>query len=38
MSEEELYAKLETSRRHAAEGKVRGADDVVSDMRTKYGL
>jgi DNA-damage-inducible protein J len=38
LSEEELYAKLETSRLHASEGKVRNADDVVSDMRTKYGL
>jgi DNA-damage-inducible protein J len=38
MSEEELYAKLATSRQHAAEGKARDANDVVSDMRTKYGL
>jgi DNA-damage-inducible protein J len=38
LSEEELYAKLETSRSHAAEGKVRNADDVIADMRTRYGL
>jgi DNA-damage-inducible protein J len=38
LSEEELYAKLEASRLHATEGRVRNADDVVSDMRAKYGL
>jgi DNA-damage-inducible protein J len=38
LSEEEIYAKLEVSRQHAAAGKVRNADDVVSDMRSKYGL
>jgi DNA-damage-inducible protein J len=38
MSEEELYAKLESSRAHAAQGRVRDAGDVVSDMRARYGL
>lgn len=35
---EEMLAKLETSRKHASQGKYRDADDVVSDMRSKYGL
>jgi DNA-damage-inducible protein J len=38
LSEEEIYKKLETARLHATEDKVRPADDVVSDMREKYGL
>jgi DNA-damage-inducible protein J len=38
LSEAELYARLDTSRLHAANGKVRNADDVVSDMRAKYEL
>jgi DNA-damage-inducible protein J len=38
MSEEELYKKLEASRLHATQGNVRYAGEVVSDMRTKYGL
>jgi DNA-damage-inducible protein J len=38
LSEEEIYSKLEVSRQHAATGGVRKADDVVSDMRSKYGL
>jgi DNA-damage-inducible protein J len=38
LSEEEIYAKLEASRQHAAVGRIRNADDVVSDMRSKYGL
>ena len=38
MKEEEMLAKLETSREHASQGKYRDADDVVSDMRSKYGL
>lgn len=38
LSEEELLEKLEVSRKHAAEGKVRDANDVISDMRSKYGL
>jgi DNA-damage-inducible protein J len=38
LSKEEIYAKLETSRQHSAAGRVRNADDVISDMRSKYGL
>jgi DNA-damage-inducible protein J len=38
LSEEEIYAKLEVSRQHSAAGRVRNADDVISDMRSKYGL
>ena len=38
LTEDEVLKKLETSRLHAAEGKVRDADDVVSDMRRKYGI
>ena len=38
MSEETVLSKLERSRQHAAEGKVRVADDVISDMRSKYGI
>ena len=38
MTESEALKKLEASRRHAAEGKVRDADDVISDMRQKYGI
>jgi DNA-damage-inducible protein J len=38
LSEEEIYAKLEASRQHSAAGRVRNADDVISDMRSKYGL
>lgn len=38
MNERELMTKLETSRKHALEGRVKDADDVISDMREKYGL
>ncbi len=38
MTEEELLVKLETSRTHAKQGKYRDAGEVVSDMRSKYGL
>lgn len=38
MTEVEMLGKLESSRRHAAEGTYKDADTVVSDMRTKYGL
>lgn len=38
MSEEELLLKLENSRQNADQGKYRDADDVISDMRGKYGL
>jgi hypothetical protein len=38
MSEDELLKKLETSRKHAEQGLYRDADDVIADVRTKYGL
>lgn len=38
LTEAELFAKLEQSRRNAANGIVKDADDVVADMRAKYGL
>ncbi len=38
MSEEEFLQKLEKSRTHARQGMVRNADDVITDMRSKYGL
>lgn len=38
LTEEELLEKLAVSRKHASEGKLQHADDVVADLRTKYGL
>lgn len=38
MTEEELFSKLETSRKHAAEGDYRAASNMVAEMREKYGL
>ena len=38
MTESEALKKLEVSRQHATDGKVRDADDVISDMRQKYGI
>lgn len=38
MTEKEILAKLERSRRHAEQGQVRNTEAVISDMRTKYGL
>ncbi|WP_230398478.1 type II toxin-antitoxin system RelB/DinJ family antitoxin [Novisyntrophococcus fermenticellae] len=38
MTEAELLSRLEHSRKHADEGKLRNAEDVLSDMRSKYGL
>ena len=38
MSEEKLLEKLRISREHAKQGKFKDADEVVSDMRKKYGL
>ena len=38
LTEDEVLKKLEASRQHAAEGMVRDADDVISDMRQKYGI
>ena len=38
MEEAKVLQKLEQSRKHAAEGKVRDADEVIADMRLKYEL
>ena len=38
MTEDEILAKLERSRKHGEESKYREADAVISDMRSKYGL
>ncbi len=38
MSEDEILQKLEKSRQHADHGMYRDADDVIADMRGKYGL
>ena len=38
LTEDEVLKKLEASRQHASEGMVRDADDVISDMRQKYGI
>lgn len=38
MTEEEMLKKLEISRTHAKQGLVRDADEVISDMKGKYGL
>ena len=38
LSEDEFLQKLETSREYANQGLVRDVDDVISEMRTKYGL
>ena len=38
LTEDEPLKKLEASRQHAAEGMVRDSDDVISDMRQKYGI
>lgn len=38
LTEEQFYEKLAKSRKAAAAGKVRDADDMISDMRKKYGL
>ena len=38
MTEGELLMKLEKSRENANNGKVRDADDVIHDMRTRYGI
>jgi DNA-damage-inducible protein J len=38
LSEEEMLQKLEVSREHARKGMVRDADEVISEMRAKYGI
>ena len=38
LSESEFMDKLETSRMHAKQGDYRDADDVIAEMRNRYGL
>ncbi len=38
ISEDEILQMLERSRTHASQGKVQDADEVISDMRARYGL
>ena len=38
LSEDEILQQLDVSRSHASEGMYRDADDVIIDMREKYGL
>ena len=38
LSEEEILRKLGQSRLHVSQGKYRDADEVISDMRVKYGI
>ena len=38
LTESQMLQKLEQSRQHAAEGKLKGAEDVIGEIRGKYGL
>lgn len=38
MTEDEILRKLELSREHAKQGLYRDADEIVTDLRGKYGL
>lgn len=38
LSESEFMDKLETSRMHAKQSDYRDADDVIAEMRNRYGL
>lgn len=38
LTEEEFFQRLAVSRQHADNGEIRDADDVITDMRKKYGL
>lgn len=38
LTETQFLEKLERSRASASQGNYRMADDMVADMRTKYGL
>ena len=38
MTEAEMFSKLERSRELAVEGRYRDANDIITDMRGKYGL
>lgn len=38
LTEEEIYAQLESSRKHSEEGKLKNARQVSINVRAKYGL
>lgn len=38
LTEEELFSKLEASRKHANEGNYKEVNSMVAEMREKYGL
>ena len=38
LSEEQILQQLEIAKMHADQGKYREVDEVVSEMREKYGL
>lgn len=38
LTEDQFYSKLTNSRKAAADGRLRNADDMIADMREKYGL
>lgn len=38
LTEDEILEKLAVSRTHAEQGLYRDADDVLADVRAKYGL
>ena len=38
LTEEEIYAQLEKSRKHAEDGELKDARQVSSNVRAKYGL
>lgn len=38
LTEKELYDRLQQARSHVSEGKVKDADEVISNIKNKYGL
>ncbi len=38
LGEEELLHKLEAARDHAGQGMLQSADDMIAELRGKYGL
>ena len=38
LNEEELLHKLETARSHTDQGMLTSADDMIDELRAKYGL
>lgn len=38
LNEEEMLRKLETARSHADQGMLLSADDMIAELRGKYGL